>query len=332
MVNETIVLVILIILILFKLYFTSKESIVFSAPYLVKEYKKNDIIYSKKNKTLMKDGKKLSTKTQLNKLSSNKIASSKSDTSKLLQSYNIPVPKFLKWDNSKSRNYNIELINKLRYPLVVKPIDGTQGKDVFLDLNSINQVLDKIEYLLNKNRDIIIEEQIKGENYRILILNNEIIDILHRQKPNIIGDGKHNIKELIDNYNIIQKKNKNYPITNINYELLNGQGLKLESVPTKGRKIIISNVCNYHNGSKVARIPIQYVHPDNLEMFKKINKVIDLNLSGIDYMSTDITKSYKQGNGYINEVNKGPDMKIHYVCDPKYSSSIIQKFVFNLFK
>lgn len=332
MVNETIVLVILIILILFKLYFTSKESIVFSAPYLVKEYKKNDIIYSKKNKTLMKDGKNLSTKTKLNKSSSNKIANSKSDTSKLLQSYNIPVPRFIKWDTSKSRNYNIELINKLRYPLVVKPIDGSGGKDVYLNLKNINQVLDKIEYLLKKNRDIIIEEQIKGENYRILILNNEIIDILHRQKPTIIGDGKHNIKELIDNYNIIQKKNKNYPITNINYELLNSQGLKLESVPTKGRKIIISNVCNYHNGSKLTRIPIQYVHPDNLEMFKKINKVIDLNLSGIDYMSTDITKSYKQGNGYINEVNGGPSMNIHYVCDPKNSSSIIQKFVFNLFK
>jgi len=102
-------------------------------------------------------------------------------------------------------------------------------------------------------------------------------------------------------------------------------------VPTKGRKIIISNVCNYHNGSKLTRIPIQNVHSDNLEMFKKINKVIDLNLSGIDYMSTDITKSYKQGNGYINEVNGGPSMKIHNVCDPKNSSSIIQKFVSNLF-
>jgi len=331
MLHKTVILLILIILILFKLYFTSKESIVFSAPYLVKEYKKNDIIYSKKNKTLMKDGKKLSTKTQLNKSGSNKIANSKYETSKLLQSYNIPVPKFIKWDNSKSRNYNIELINKLRYPLVVKPINGTQGKDVYLNLQNINQVLNKINYLLSKNKSIIIEEQINGENYRILILNNEIIDIIHRKKPTIIGNGNHNIKELIDTYNNIQKKNKNYPITNINYELLNGQGLKLESVPTRGRKIIISNVCNYHNGSRLVRIPIQHVHPDNLEMFKKINKVIDLNLSGIDYMSSDITKSYKKGNGYINEVNGGPDMKIHNVCDPKNSSSIIQKFVSNLF-
>ena len=134
--------------------------------------------------------------------------------------------------------------------------------------------------------------------------------IFYIGKPTIIGDGKHNIKELIDNYNIIQKKYKNYPITNINYELLNGQGLKLESVPTKGRKIIISNVCNYHNGSRLIRIPIQNVHPDNLEMFKKINKVIDLKLSGIDYMSPDITKSYKNNYGYINEVNSGPSMKI----------------------
>ena len=163
MLHKTVILLILIILILFKLYFTSKESVVFSAPYLVKEYQKSDIIYSKKNKTLMKEGKILSTKTLLNKSGSNKIANSKYETSKLLQSYNIPVPKFLKWDNSKSRNYNIELINKLRYPLVVKPINGTQGKDVYLNLQNINQVLNKINYLLSKNKSIIIEEQINGE-------------------------------------------------------------------------------------------------------------------------------------------------------------------------
>ena len=164
MVNKTVILVILIILIFIKLYFTSKESVIFSAPYLIKEYKKQNIIYNKENRTLVKDGKFLSTKTQLNEIDKNIITNSKYETSKLLQVYNIPVPKFIKWDTSKSRNYNIKLINKLKYPLVVKPINGVQGKDVFLDLNNINQVLDKIEYLLNKNSDIIIEEQIKGEN------------------------------------------------------------------------------------------------------------------------------------------------------------------------
>ena len=164
-----------------------------------------------------------------------------------------------------------------------------------------------------------------------MVLNNNIIDIIHRNKPTIIGDNKHTIKELINNYNTIQRKNKEHPIKNIDYSLIDTQGLNLESIPIKGQKIIISNVCNYSNGSKLTRIPIQNVHPDNLKMFKKINKVMNLNLSGIDYMSPNIIKSYKQNNGHINEVNGKPGIKSHYVCDPKYSSSIIQKFVSNLF-
>jgi cyanophycin synthetase len=332
MVNETIVLVILIILILFKLYFTSKESVTFSEKYLIKEYKNQNIQYHSKNQTLKKDGKILSTETNLNDINSIDLCNSKSDTSKLLQNYNIPVPKFVIWDSSISRENNIREINKLKFPLVVKPNNGSYGNNVFLNLNNINQVLDKIDYLLNINKKIIIEEQVDGENYRIMVLNNNIIDIIHRNKPTIIGDNKHTIKELINNYNTIQRKNKEHSIKNIDYSLIDTQGLNLESIPIKGQKIIISNVCNYHNGSKLTRIPIQNVHPDNLEMFKKINKAMNLNLSGIDYMSPNIIKSYKQNNGHINEVNGRPHFDIHHNYDSKNNNTFaVKRFVTNLF-
>lgn len=332
MVNKTIILVILIILIFIKLYYTSKESVIFSAPYLTQEYQKHNIIYNKNNRNLTKDDKVLITKTQLNKKSSNKITNSKYETSKLLQSHNILVPKFILWDPKKSKENNIKLINKLIFPLVVKPIDGVQGKDVYLDLYNINNVLEKVNYLLSKNKKIIIEEQINGENYRIMVLNNKIIDVVYRKKPNVIGNGKHNIKDLIFMYNSIQKKHKNFPITNINYSLLDKQGLTLDSIPKKGQKVIISNVCNYHNGSRLERIPIKNIHPDNLKLFKKINRVMDLNLSGIDYISPDITKSYKKNYGFINEVNGGPGLDIHKKCDTKDNNSFaIKRFVSNLF-
>jgi cyanophycin synthetase len=332
MVNKTIILIILIIIVFSKLYIKSKEPVIFSATYLTKEYKKNNILYDRTNKLLIKDGKKLSTKTQLNKPINNKVTNSKYETSKLLHQYNIPVPNFTIWDPNRSNEKNIELINKLKYPLVVKPVNGVQGKDVYLDLYEIDSVLEKVNYLLSKNSKIIIEEQITGENFRILLLNNNIIDIVHRKKPSIIGNGKHNIKDLIFMYNSIQKKHKNFPITNINYSLLDKQGLTLDSIPKKGQIVRVSNVCNYHNGSRLARIPIKNIHPDNLELFKKINVVMGINLSGIDYISPDISKSYKQNNGNINEVNSGPSMKLHHECDSNNNNSFaVKRFVSNLF-
>ena len=331
MVNKTVILVIFIILIFIKLYSKSKESVTFSEPYLIKEYKNQNIQYNLENQTLKKDNKIFSTKTNLNEINSIDLCNSKSNTSKLLQRHNIPVPKFVIWDSSISKENNIKKINTLNFPLVVKNNDGSYGNNIFLNLNNINQVLDKIDYLLNKKKNILIEEQVDGENYRIMVLNNKIIDIMHQKKPTIYGDGNHNINQLIKKYNYNQKKNKDFPIKNINHNLLDLQGLNLESIPNKGQKVIISNVCNYRNGSKIARIPINKVHSDNLELFKKINKVMNLNLSGIDYTTYNIYESYKK-HGYINEVNGRPGFTIHHNYDSKNNNSFtVKRFVSNLF-
>ena len=109
----------------------------------------------------------------------------------------------------------------------------------------------------------------------------------------------------------------------------------LSFIPKKEEKIFVSNTCNYSQGGLIERVDISTVHKDNIEMFKKILKISNNNYGlrylGIDYMTKDISKSYKDGNGFINEINCGPGIDIHYFADLKttdlYDINLVKKKV-----
>ena len=85
----------------------------------------------------------------------------------------------------------------------------------------------------------------------------------------------------------------------------------IDSVPKENEVIIITDIVNYHRGSVACRVDIDLVHPDNIEMFKRVNKIFGIKISGIDYITSDLSKSYKE-EGVIIEINGGPDDAIHY--------------------
>ena len=61
-------------------------------------------------------------------------------------------------------------------------------------------------------------------------------------------------------------------------------------------------------------------------MFLKINKILNLNLSGIDYMSSSLNIPYTM-EGHVIEVNENPDMNMHNLID----NSVADNFMKNLF-
>ena len=68
-------------------------------------------------------------------------------------------------------------------------------------------------------------------------------------------------------------------------------------------KCYATSVINYHNGSIIEDIDINKVHQSNIIMFKNINSVIKLNISGIDFITNDMSIP---NNGKVIEVNAGP--------------------------
>ena len=273
--------------------------------------KTNKIIYYKK----------------MNNPDSSRIARDKGITSRILQLNNLPVPKFVTFDMKKNTIKELKKLiikKKLNYPLVLKPISGNQGKGVILDIVNFNQLEKEINKLskvrLKMGIDTldtskcIIEEFKQGNTYRIYMINNKILDIFCREKPFVIGTGKHNALELIDLFNKKTDNSKVLPIKDYDKKLISSQ-INLKSIVPKHKKIVVSNIASRHNGGKISKIPLSNVHSDNITMFKKVQKVIGLTRNGIDYITNDISISWKKGNGFINEVNDNPSFTGHFIVN-----------------
>jgi cyanophycin synthetase len=267
------------------------------------------------NRTITYNGNTISYNKHFNTNEAIVNAKNKFITSTILSENNIPIPKYMKIDFTKPINLEeIQLLIKdkgIKYPVVLKPTNGTFGIDVFTDIDTKEELKSTLNFLKDKYKDVILEEQIKGDCYRIFVFNNQVIDIIKREKPYIIGDGKHTIKELIEIRNEEQLKMDLLPIKNISEIVVKKQGYSLEDIPEYNEKIFISNVINMHNGARISRIPLDAVPKKNIDLFIKVNKAMKINCSGLDYLSEDITIDYALNNSKILEVNGTPDTEIH---------------------
>jgi D-alanine-D-alanine ligase-like ATP-grasp enzyme len=53
------------------------------------------------------------------------------------------------------------------------------------------------------------------------------------------------------------------------------------------------------------------IHPDNLAMAEAVARVLEMPTLGLDFMTDDIARSWKEGHCGINEVNSEPAFSLH---------------------
>jgi D-alanine-D-alanine ligase-like ATP-grasp enzyme len=282
-------------------------------PEFYNELDKKQYIIDKDNRTIIYNDKVISYNKHFNSDESIITAKNKILTSNILSNNNIPIPLYIKVDLSSSLNDIQRDIKKanIKYPVVIKPINGTFGIDVMTDIETREELNYAVNELKKKYKEAMLEEQISGDCYRIFVFNNNIIDVIKREKPYVIGDDTNTIKELIRLRNIEQKNMNLMEVRNISEIVIKKQGYSLDSIPQMDEKIYISNVINMHNGARIFRIPIETIPEKNIQLFLKVNKAMNITCSGLDYLSDDITVEYDMNNGRILEVNGTPDTEIH---------------------
>ena len=326
-------IILVFILIIFCLYLifnrNKKDTFInYKAQDFKKFYDNYDFQLEDNSLLYIPNNKKLKFK-EINPKKSKILTGNKNLTKKILKESNLPIPNGLVYDIKKEniKSFIEKINNKLRFPLVVKPINQQQGIDVHLDIENNQQLEQIINKLSLKYNKLIIEEYVEGLNYRILLVNHNIIDIIIKENAYVIGNGENTIKELliIKNKNLISK-NKNY-IKKTNNEYIKKQGYNLNSVLEKDIKIYVTRLPRPMNGGKVIKVDINSIHKDNIKMFIKTTKVLNSIVCGIDYISKDISKSYKK-QGNILEANSDPHYSMHKQNKKDYS--IVKKILKNL--
>jgi cyanophycin synthetase len=92
--------------------------------------------------------------------------------------------------------------------------------------------------------------------------------------------------------------------------MLARKGYTRETVPPSGEQVFLRSTGNLSTGGTATDLT-DVVHPDNLEMAVRAVKAIGLDVGGVDFLSTDITESYKDIGGAICEVNAAPGFRMH---------------------
>lgn len=197
----------------------------------------------------------------------------------------------------KEIDYNNIDINKI---IVIKPIDGTRGDNIKID---------KRKNFSNKlPENFLAEEYINGKHYRIIIYKGNIISILERMPAHIIGNGKNNIKELIDNKNLLRcEKTKLF---------CDDKCLENTDKILKKNEIYFTNsLSNYAKGGTINIINLKIINNDIFILCQNIYLSIKVDLFGIDFICEDITKSLSNQTCAINEFELFNDIDIHYITN-----------------
>ena len=242
------------------------------------------------------------------------LACDKEDTKYLLEQAEVNVPK----GDIISKEESLEAAcNYIGYPLVIKPIDGNHGRGITVDINSYEEALEAFKNAKNVSSRVIVENFIVGEDYRLLVINNKLVAAAKRSPAHVIGDGESTVEQLIDIVNRDPRRGYGHEkeltqitINELTKTIIKDAGYTLDSVLSKNERLVLKDTANLSTGGTAEDVT-DIVHPANVSMVERISKIIDLDICGIDIMTTDITLPLSETNGAILEVNAGPGFRMH---------------------
>lgn len=235
-------------------------------------------------------------------------------TKELLDCQYIPVARGEKVYDTISL---IQASERIGYPLVLKPQYGNKGKGVILNIQNERELLIAYKKLSEDFKDIIIEEYIKGNDYRVCVVDYKVVAVSKRVPPFVVGDGKHNIKDLIRIVNADPRRGESHekPLTKIKIDenLLNcltKKGLNISDIPKEGEKVFLRENANLSTGG-IGIDCTDEICSENIDICIRCAKALGLDICGIDLCTEDISKSLKN-NGVVVEVNAAPGIRMHH--------------------
>ncbi len=272
--NFTVILLILLLFILCNIYLNVKENMSMRSNYLNRKLNEKGYKIDLKNYAILDQNNNVVKKYSTLYFNSNKshyIAKNKPLTNDILMKNNIPTPKHIIITKDNKNEFN----NVSQYlPCVLKPVDGMQGKDVYTHIDTQTEFNSILSNLINKYDKIMLENLVEGSNYRIFVFNNKVIDVIEREKPYIIGDGKSTVQELINKKNNIIRSKNLFEVKYIDKKLIKSYGYNMDSIVKNSDKIFITNTVNFHNGANAKRINIRDITQEILDLFVKAHQLI----------------------------------------------------------
>jgi cyanophycin synthetase len=242
------------------------------------------------------------------------IASDKELTNEILRDLGLPVPQQTAVHGPGDA---VRAARRIGYPVVVKPLNANHGRGVSLDLREDSQVEVAYEKAREHSRTVLVETFVDGFDHRLLVVDGVLIAAAKRVPGHVVGDGEHTIEELLEIVNADPRRGIGHEkvLTRIDLDhqarrLLDLRRLEPSSVPPDGDIVYLRSTGNLSTGGTAVDVT-DVVHPDVREMAVRAAAAIGLDVAGVDFLTSDISKSFHDVGGAICEVNAAPGFRMH---------------------
>ena len=240
------------------------------------------------------------------------ITDDKFTSKQIMHEAGLNVPKAILLDSDMDKDDIDSLVSPFyNKTLVVKPRNTNYGTGITVFSKKANktQILNAIEYAFKFDNNILIEEYVKGMEYRFLVVDGKCLSIAHRRIASIVGDGKSTIKELI-----IEKNKEPWhfltgtpvkmdePVV----EYLKLQNYTFDSVIPEGKRVFLRTNSNCSTGGE--SIDMTPIMPNKFKKIaEKAAKAFDAKICGVDIIINDLEKD----DYSIIEINDNPGYSIN---------------------
>ena len=229
------------------------------------------------------------------------MADDKHLTNRFLGRYGFPVPKQIKYSGFEKAQ---EFLQKCK-SVVVKPCRQWGGRGVVAAVRTVSELRQAVLRARRFGEDLVLEECVEGDDNRLIFVNGVFVAAIKRMPAVVTGDGRNNIRRLIQRQNAKNRRINDgnlIPLDNETRRALASFNLTYNSVPQNGQAVQVRRTSNYHTGGTVEDIT-ESVNPDLVRQGLKIAKLFGIPVIGIDFLV-----NAKQGTHWVIETS--PDLAI----------------------
>lgn len=253
------------------------------------------------------------------------IQKDKWSSNTVIQRLNLPIPKWVMITNESELE---KYWSELEKPIVIKPTGLTGGHGVVVGIHTLKEAKEAFHFALDAvkskeraewQKKIMMQEQVAGEDYRLLVINGKLEIVTKRIPAFTIADGKRTINQLIEDINKDPRRDITTPthilkpivIDQQLKSLLKEQGYTLESIPDEGTRIEFRKVASMSQGG-ITEDFTDYVSKEIKYIVETIAQSIHAFVLGIDIICKDISKPLTKENGGILEINTMPESYLNF--------------------
>ena len=242
------------------------------------------------------------------------IASDQEMTKQLLASAGIPVPDGMV---ARSPQEAVQALEALGGPVVIKPRNGNHGGGVTVSVTTAQQAADAYAQASATGAGVLVETFIPGLDYRVLVVDGQVVAAAELRPAAVTGDGTQNIGQLIALANADPRRGPGHAreLTTITLDAasishLAGQGLDAGSVPASGETVALRRNANLSTGG-TSRDVTDLTHDEVADMCRRAAAAAGLDICGVDVRLADISAPILARPGAVIELNACPGLRMH---------------------